>query len=164
MEAAALTCWSQACSWSLQKLSLSNNPLSWSAVQSLSSCHLPALQWLTLDDTNLTALAALHLARGRWPQLEQLKLFDNQLSVEAVTYLVKGDWPLLQELGLSWTCVPEAVFAVLGVDDACKQFEDKRSRNRLHYTPVSLLRSSVLVWPKLKALTVRDAIASNLFM
>lgn len=53
--------------------------------------------------------------------------------------------------------MPEAAFAVLGVADACKQFENKVSCNRLRYMPVSLLRSSFLVWPRLKALTVREA-------
>ncbi len=100
----------------------------------------------------------MHLAQGCWPNLTHLDLFDNQLSVEAVAYLIKGKCPLLQELSLSWTCVPEAAFAVLGVADACKQFENKMSCNRLHYMPVSLLlRSSFLVWPRLKALTVRNA-------
>ena len=89
--------------------------------------------------------------------MTHLDLFDNQLNAEAVAYLIKGKWPLLQKLSLSWTCLPEAAFAVLGVADACKQFENKMSCNRLHYMPVSLLlRSSFLVWPRLKTLTVQD--------
>ena len=160
---AALTCLNQACFPSLTYLDLSKNPLGSLGVQSLRSCHLPALQKLTLDGTSVSALAAIHLAQGCWPKLELLHLFDNQLNVEAIAYLVKGEWPMLQELGVSWTCVPEAAFAVLGVDDACKQFENKTSRSRLHYTPVSLLRSSFLFWPKLEASNVRDAITSSLF-
>ncbi len=161
LEAAALTCLSQARFLSLEKLDLSQKSLGLSGVQSLSSCDLPALQRLILNDSNLSALAAMHLAQGCWPNLTHMDIFDNQLNVEAVAYLIKGKWPLLQELGLSWTCVPEAAFAVLGVVDACKQFENKTSCNRLHYMPVSLLRSGFLVWPRLKALTVRDAIESN---
>ena len=99
----------------------------------------------------------MHLAQGCWPNLTYLNLYDNQLNVEAVAYLIKGKWPLLQMLSLTWTCVPEAAFAVLGVADACKQFENQVSCNRLRYMPVSLLRSSFLVWPRLKALTVREA-------
>lgn len=113
--------------------------------------------YLRLDDTNMSALAAMHLAQGCWPKLHQLHLFDNQLDVEAVAHLVKGEWPQLQELSLTWTCVSEDAFEVLDVDDACKQFEDNTSNNRLWSMPCSLLRSSFLVWPELKALTVRDA-------
>ncbi len=157
LEAAALSCLNQACLSRLELLDLSKNPLGWSGVQSLSSCHLPALLWLSLDDTNLNALAAMHLAQGQWPKLEQLHLFDNQLTVEAVAYLVKGEWPLLQKLGLTWTCVPEAAFAALGVADACKQFENMTSCDELHSLPASLLRSSFVVWPKLNAVTVQHA-------
>ena len=152
-----LTCLSQAGFLSLRTLDLSRNPLGWSGVQSLSSCHLPAMVYLRLDDTNMSALAAMHLAQGCWPKLHQLHLFDNQLDVEAVAHLVKGEWPQLQELSLTWTCVSEDAFEVLDVDDACKQFEDNTSHHRLWSMPCSLLRSSFLVWPELKALTVRDA-------
>ncbi len=99
----------------------------------------------------------MYLAQGQWPKLETLRLFDNQLSVEAVAYLVKGQWPLLQKLGLTWTCVSEAAFAVLGVADACKQFENMTSCDKLHSLPASLLRSSFCVWPKLNAVTVQHA-------
>jgi hypothetical protein len=139
-------------------MALSHNPLGWSSVQSLSSCHLPALQWLTLDGTNVSALAAMYLAQGCWPNLKGLHLFDYQLNVEAVAYLVKGDWPLLQELGLSWTCVPGAACDVLGVADACKQFESTQPNYRQAFKQCLLLRSSLLVWPQLKALTVNEFI------
>ena len=157
IDAAALTCLSQARFSGPDILSISTTPLGWPSVQSLSSCDLPALQCLALGNTNLSALAAMHLAQGCWPNLTYLNLYDNQLNVEAVAYLIKGKWPLLQMLSLTWTCVPEAAFAVLGVADACEQFENKVSCNRLRYMPVSLLRSSFLVWPRLKALTVREA-------
>ena len=97
----------------------------------------------------------MYLAQGQWPKLETLRLFDNQLNVEAVAYVVEGEWP--QKLGLSWTCVPEAAFAVLGVADACKQFENMTSCDKLHSLPASLLRSSFCVWPKLNAVTVQHA-------
>ncbi len=161
IEAAALTCLNQACFLSLKKLDLSRNLLGWSGVQSLSSCHLPALQWLTLDDTNLNASAAMHLSRGCWPNLQQLHLFANQLNVEAVAYLVKGDWPLLRELGVSWTCVPEAAFEALGVANACKQFESTQPNHRHAFKQCLLLRSSLLVWPKLKVLTVKESLCET---
>ena len=164
IEAAALACFSQASFSTLCNLCVSNTPLGWSDVRSLSSCNLPALQRLTLVNTNLSALAAMHLAQGCWPNLMSLHLLGNQLNVEAVTHLIKGEWPLLQMLGLTWPCVPEAAFAILGVSEAafamlgvahvCKQLTDKESRN----TRVSLPRSSFLIWPKLKTLTVQDAI------
>ena len=158
IEAAAFTCLSQACSLSLNQIDLSHNQLGWLAVQSLSRCHLPALRWLSLNDSDLSALAVMHLAQGCWPKLEQLRLFGNQLSAEAVAYLVKGEWPLLQELVLSWTCVSEDAFEVLGVVDACKQLESTQSVPQPNYRHAFkqrlLLRSSLLVWPKLKALTV----------
>ncbi len=157
IDATALACLSQARFSRLYSLSISKTPLGLSGVRSLSNCDLPTLQTLTLNNSSMSALAAMHLAQGCWPNLTHLNLFDNQLNVEAVAYLIIGKWPLLQELSLSWTCVPEAAFAVLGVADACKQFENKVSCNRLRYTPVSLLRSSFLVWPRLKALTVREA-------
>ena len=157
IDAAALACLNQARFSRLDYLSISITPLAWSSVRSLSNCDLPALQRLTLSNTNMSTLAAMHLAQGCWPNLTHLDLFDNQLNLEAVAYLIKGEWPLLQELSLLWTCVPEAAFAELGVADACKQFENKMSINRLPYMPISLLRSSSLVWPRLKALTVRDA-------
>ena len=122
IEAAALTSLSQARFAILGSVDLSTNPLGWSGIQSLSRCNLPALQWLNLDDTNLNALAAMYLAQGCWPNLKCLHLSSNKLNVEAVAYLVKGEW-LLEELSRSWTCVPEAAFEVLGVADACKQFE-----------------------------------------
>ena len=154
IEAAALECLNKARFSRLDSLDLSINLLCWSGVRSLSSCHLPALQWLNIDDTNLNALAAMYLARGCWPNMKGLHLFDNQLNVEAVAYLVKGEWPLLEELNLSWTCVPEAAFEVLGVADACKQFESTQPSNAQCFEPIHLLRSSFLVWPELKALTV----------
>ena len=156
LEAAALSCLNQARLSRLERLDLSKNPLGWSGVWSLSSCHLPALLWLSLDDTNLNALAAMYLAQGQWPKLEHLRLCDNQLNVEAVAHLVKGQWPLLQKLGLSWTYVPEAAFAVLGVVDACKQFE-KHGSDKLHFLPVCLERSGFFVWPRLHILTVQTA-------
>ncbi len=161
IDTAALACLNQARFSRLDNLSISITLLGWSGVWSLSSCDLPALQRLTLNNANLSALAAMHLAQGCWPKLMHLDLSDNQLNVEAVAYLVRGEWPLLQELSLLWTCVPEAAFAVLGVADACKQFENMTSRNKLHYMPVSLLRTSFLVWPRLKALTVRNALLSR---
>jgi len=124
----------------------------------LSSCDLPALQRLTLNNANLSALAAMHLAQGCWPKLMHLDLSDNQLNVEAVAYLVRGEWPLLQELSLLWTCVPEAALAVLGVADACKQFESTQPNYRQAFKQCLLLRSSLLVWPQLKALTVNEFI------
>ncbi len=145
IEAAALTCLNQACFARLYSLDLSLNPLGWSGVQSLSKCDLPALQYLNLDDTNVNALAAVYLAQGCWPNLKRLHLLDNQLNVEAVAYLVKVEWPLLKELHLSWTCVPEAAFEVLGVADACKQFE---STTQLSNEAIHLLRSSSLLWPE----------------
>ncbi len=154
LAAAALTCLSQARFLSLKNLNLSGNSLGWLGVQSLSSCHLPALQWLTLTDTNVNALAAMHLARGCWPNLQQLHLFDNQLNAEAIAYLINGDWPLLRELGLLRTCVPEAVFEVLGVVNACKQFESTQPKYTYGIKQCLLLRSSFLVWPKLKELTI----------
>lgn len=154
LEAAALSCLNQACLSRQELLDLSENPQGRSGVRSLSSCHLPELYWLSLDDTKLDALAAMYLAQGQWPKLETLRLFDNQLNVEAVAYVVEGEWR--QKLGLSWTCVPEAAFAVLGVADACKQIENKRS-DSLHVWSVSLARSSFLVWPRLNALTVKNA-------
>jgi len=90
--------------------------------------------------------------------MKGLHLFDNQLNVEAVAYLVKGEWPLLEELNLSRTCVPEAAFEVLGVIDACKQFESTQPNYRQAFKQCLLLRSSLLVWPQLKALTVNEFI------
>jgi hypothetical protein len=43
LEAAALSCLNQACLSRLELLDLSKNPLGWSGVWSLSSCHLPTL-------------------------------------------------------------------------------------------------------------------------
>ncbi len=163
LEASALACLNQARFSRLDSLSLNITPLGWSDVRSLTSCNLPALQRLTLVNTSLSVLAAMHLAQGCWPKLEQLHLFGNQLNEEAVAYLVKGEWPLLQELGLSWTCVSEAAFEVLGVVDACKQFESTQSVTQPNYRHAFkqclLLRSSLLVWPKLKALTVTGQIS-----
>ncbi len=134
-----------------------------SGVRSLSRCNLPALQTLTLNNTSMSALAAMHLAQGCWPNLMHLDLSDNQLNEEAVAHLVKGEWPLLQRLSLTWTCVPEAAFVVLGVVDACKQFENSfEYSSRLLYTPVTLLRTSLLVWPRLTALTVRIDVLSQM--
>lgn len=159
IDAAALACLNQARFSTLDNLSITDAPLAWSSVRSLSSCDLPALQRLTLDNTNLSALAVMHLAQGCWPNLTHLDLFDNQLNVEAVAHLIKGKWPLLHKLSLSWTCVSEAAFEVLGVADARKQFENKMSCKRLpcRNMPVALLRSSFLVWPRLKTLTVQNA-------
>ncbi len=157
IDAAALACLNQARFSTLDNLSITDTPLAWSSVRSLSSCDLPALQRLTLDNTNLSALAVMHLAQGCWPNLTHLDLFDNQLNVEAVAYLIKGRWPLLHKLSLSWTCVPIAAFEVLGITDARKRFENKMSCNRLRNMPVALLRSSFLVWPRLKTLTVQNA-------
>ncbi len=154
LEAAALTCLSQARFLSLKNLDLRRNSLGWLGVQSLSSCHLPALQSLTLTGTNVDALAATHLARGCWPNLQQLYLFDNMLNAEAIAYLVNGGWPLLRELGLSWTCVPEAGFKVLCVVNARKQFESTQPNYTHGIEQRVLLRSSFLVWPKLKELTI----------
>ncbi len=160
MEAAALTCLNQARYAKLNILDFSTNPLGWSGVQSLSRCDLPALQWLNLDDTNLNALAAMYLAQGCWPNLKCLHLSSNMLNVEAVAYLVKGEWPLLEDLSLSWTCVPEAAFEALGVVDACKQFESTtQPSNEPHFQAVPLMRSSFLVWPELKALTVSGVVS-----
>ena len=160
IEAAALTCLNQARFTNLGNLDLSTNPLGWSGVQSLSRCDMPVLLWLNLDDTTLKALAAMYLAQGCWPNLKCLHLMGNQLNVEAVAYLVKGEWPLLEELNLSWTCVPEAAFEVLGVVDARKQFESPtQPSNEPYFEAIPLLRSSFLVWPELKALTVCDVIS-----
>ncbi len=94
--------------------------------------------------------------------MQRLDLFDNQLSVEAVAYLVKGEWPLLQALGVSRTYVSEAAFEVLGAVDACNQFESTQNvtqpNYRHGYKQRLLLRSSLLVWPKLKALTVIEPV------
>ncbi len=159
IEAAALTCLNQARFTKLNRLDLSSNPLGWSGAQSLSRCDLPALQWLNLDDTNLNALAAMYLAQGCWPKLRCLHLVGNQLHVEVAAYLVKGKWPLLKELNLSWTCAPKAAFEVLGVADARKQFESTiQLSNKPRFEAIPLLRSSFLVWPELKALTVCDVI------
>ncbi len=150
----ALACLNQARFSRLYSLNMSNTLLGWSGVQSLSSCDLPSLQTLTLNNINMSGLAAMYLAQGQWPKLKQLHLFDNQLNIEAVAYLVKGAWPLLQELGLSWTCVSEDAFDVLGVVDACKQLESTQPSNNRSYESILFLRSSFLVWPRLKALTI----------
>ena len=76
------------------------------------------------------------------------------LNAEAIAYLVNGGWPLLRELGLSWTCVPEAGFKVLGVVNARKQFESTQPNYTHGIEQRVLLRSSFLVWPKLKELTI----------
>lgn len=86
--------------------------------------------------------------------LQQLYLFDNMLNAEAIAYLVNGGWPLLRELGLSWTCVPEAGFKVLCVVNARKQFESTQPNYTHGIEQRVLLRSSFLVWPKLKELTI----------
>ena len=158
IDTAALTCLSQARFSRLHILTISTTPLGLLGVRSLSSCDLPALQRLTLTGVNMSTLAAMHLAQGCWPNLMHFDLCDNKLNVEAVTYLAKGEWPLLQKLSLTWECVPEAAFAILGVVDACKQFENKTSRNGLYFTSCSLLRSTFRVWPRLNALTVQNAV------
>ena len=156
-----LKCLSQARFSSLHELNLSQNLLGCSGVQLLSSCHLPALQSLTLDDTNLNALAAMYLAQGQWPNLQQLHLFDNQLNVEAIAYLVKGEGPLLWDLGVPWKCVPEAAFEVLGVANACKQFEYTQLDHRQAFKQCLLFRSSFVVWPRLKVLTLKSLVVRH---
>ena len=99
----------------------------------------------------------MYLAQGQWPNLQQLHLFDNQLTVEAVAYLVKGEWPLLWDLGVLWKCVPETTFEVLGVANACKQFESTQRDHRHAFKQRLLFRSSLLVWPRLKVLTVKES-------
>lgn len=167
LDAAAISCLASDDWPFLVYLHLNLNPLGADGIECLVKCKMPLLQLLNLSDTALDASATKYLAQGAWPKLFALSLAHNMLDKVAVRNLLVGQWPVLRVLQLSFECVAESAFSILGV----RNFKEKLTWTNYslpHGQPndhrrkdvFRLPRSTDAAWPQLTDILICGPLAA----